>query len=391
MKQVITTEKIPIKLWADDIEDGALAQAKNLANLPFAYKHIAVMPDVHQGYGMPIGGVMAAQGIVSPNCVGVDIGCGMTAIKSDLCLSTISICGGDIDEILKEWMGKIREQIPVGFSHNIKPQENEVFNLAPDIPIIQQELESAKKQLGTLGGGNHFIEIQKDEDGYIWIMVHSGSRNLGYKTARVYNDKAKELCAQWFSNIPTTDLAFLPINTLEAQEYIQAMQFCLDFAYTNRSYIMGKIMLIIGVEHFTDKSLPKIINIHHNYATWENHFGKNVLIHRKGATLARKGTIGIVPGSMGTNSYIVEGLGNEQSFNSCSHGAGRKMGRKQATRELNLEEEQAQMKGIIGAPRNVDDLDEAPGAYKPIDEVMENQKDLVKILTKLTPLAVIKG
>ena len=381
--QVITTEKIPIKLWLDDIEDGALAQARNLANLPFAFSHIAIMPDAHQGYGMPIGGVMATEGVIIPNAVGVDIGCGMTAIKSN-----INIEETRYSELpLKIWMGKIREQIPVGFKHNEHPQQNEIFKDAPAIVTIQKELESAKKQLGTLGGGNHFIEIQKDEEGFIWIMIHSGSRNLGYKVAKVYNESAQSFCKQWYSDIPNMDLAFLPFNTEIAYEYRDAMNFCLQFAYTSRSHMLGKVMLIMGVERFPDPA----INIHHNYAIQENHFGKNVWVHRKGATLARKGTIGIIPGSMGTNSYIVEGLGNEQSFNSCSHGAGRRMGRKEAIRVLNLEEEQGKMGGIIGAPRTQDDLDEAPGSYKDIEIVMENQKDLVKILHKLTPLAVVKG
>lgn len=377
--KVVTTEKIPIKMWLEDIEDGALQQAKDLANLPFAFKHIAIMPDSHQGYGMPIGGVMATIGNVVPNAVGVDIGCGMTAIKSD------------IEEInqdeLKVIMGKIREIIPVGFNHNKENQNWIGFDNAPDIKIIQQELSSAKKQLGTLGGGNHFIEIQKGDDGFIWLMIHSGSRNFGLKTAKEYNEKAKMLCQQWFSNIPNLDLCFLPMGTIEAKEYLEAMNFCLEFAHQNRENMLFKIIDIIGSNHFKDEE----INIHHNYAVMEHHFGQNVLVHRKGATKAAVGLKGIIPGSMGTSSYIVEGLGNAESFNSCSHGAGRKMGRKEAIRVLNLEEEQTKMENIIGKPRTQSDLEEAPGAYKDIDVVMENQKELVAILVKLKPLAVIKG
>jgi len=355
-KNVITTERIPIKLWLDDIEDGALAQAKNLANLPFAYKHIAIMPDAHQGYGMCIGGVMATEGIVSPNCVGVDIGCGMCAIKSDINI-TKKYKGVTLiaDSIIKGWLSDIREQIPVGLGkHNKTAQESGIFKFAPDIPIIQKELTSARKQLGSLGSGNHFIEIQKDEDGFIWVMIHSGSRNLGYKTAEYYHDAAKGWCKLWYSNIPNSDLSFLPLDLDLGQAYIEAMNFCLKFARASRNNMMGKILKIIGEKRFPDMH----IDVHHNYATMENHFGKNVMVHRKGATLARKGTIGIIPGSMGTNSYIVEGLGNPESFNSCSHGAGRRMGRSQATRELDLEVEQAKMEGIIGGPRTTKELDE---------------------------------
>jgi tRNA-splicing ligase RtcB len=328
---------------------------------------------------MPIGGVMATKGAVVPNAVGVDIGCGMTAIQTDL---------NDIpQEQLKTIMGQIREVIPVGFKHQEKPQDWERFKDPPYVEIIQQELESAKKQLGTLGGGNHFIEIQKGSDDYIWVMIHSGSRNFGYKTAKVYHQKAKELCERWYSDIPNMDLAFLPLDTSEAQEYLEAMNYCLDFAHENRKNMISKIISIIGENHFPNSE----VNIHHNYAAMEHHFKSNVLVHRKGATRAYEGEIGIIPGSMGTSSYIVEGLGNEQSFKSCSHGAGRRMGRKEAIRRLVLEDEQKRMEGIIGKPRSQNELDEAPGAYKDIDTVMENQKELVKIKVKLKPLAVIKG
>jgi tRNA-splicing ligase RtcB len=387
MKQVITTEKIPIKIWADTIEDEALNQAKNLANLPFAFKHIALMPDVHSGYGMPIGGVMATKDVVIPYCVGLDIACGMLAQRTDLNVADLDYEDGEIELSLKDWLGKIREIIPVGFKHNDKPQEDEIFDNVPDIPIIQQELQSAKKQLCSLGSGNHFIEIQRDEQGYLWIMIHSGSRNLGKKVADFYHNVAKQLCNKWYSNISTLELAFLPMDTQEGKEYFEAMNFCMKFSYSNRIHMLSKIADIIGKDYFTGL----VYNIHHNYAVMENHFGQNVLVHRKGATLAREGTIGIIPGSMGTNSYIVRGLGNPESFNSCSHGAGRRMGRAQATRELSLEEEQKKMVGIIGGPRTQSELDEAPGAYKDVNVVMEQQIDLVEIVTKLTPLAVIKG
>jgi tRNA-splicing ligase RtcB len=380
--QIITTERIPVKLWLDDIEDGALAQAKDLANLKFAFKHIAIMPDSHQGYGMPIGGVMATEQVVVPNAVGVDIGCGMTAIKSDIKVEDIS------QDDLKEIMGEIRKVIPMGFGHHKEKQEWEGFNSAPDIEVIQKQLENAKYQLGTLGGGNHFIEIQKGDDGFVWVMLHSGSRNFGLQTATEYNKLAQKMCEKWSSDVPNKDLCFLPMDSKEGEDYFKAMNYALDFAFANRHLMLLRIMDIIGNQHFEPAGL---INIHHNYAAMENHFGKNVLVHRKGATKATEGLIGIIPGSMGSPSYIVEGLDNAESFKSCSHGAGRRMGRGEAIRTLNLEEEQNKMGDIIGKPRDQKHIDEAPGAYKDIDIVMNNQADLVKIKVKLLPMANIKA
>ncbi len=392
MKEVINTEKRPIKSWVTDLEDSALEQAKNLANLPFIFKHLALMPDAHFGFGMPIGGVLATEKVIIPNAVGVDIGCGMCAVKT----SIKSFPDLSVDK-LKEIMSEIRKTIPVGFNHRKEecdisemPELNALTN--KEI-IIEQQFESARKQLGTLGGGNHFIEIQKDEEDFIWIMIHSGSRNLGYKTAEYYNKVAKELNKKWFVGVPEKhDLAFLPLDSEEGKAYFEEMKYCVEFAFANRKKMMGDVLNIF-VKQYDLIQFEGMINIAHNYATMENHFNKNVMVHRKGATSARKGEIGIIPGSQGTASYIVEGLGNEDSFQSCSHGAGRKMGRNQARKNLNLKEEQKLLddKGIIHSVRNAQDLDEAPGSYKDIEVVMNNQTDLVKILVKLTPLAVVKG
>ena len=319
-------QRIPIKSWCEDIEDGAMEQIYDISNLPFAYHHIAVMPDCHQGYGMPIGGVMACNSVIVPNAVGVDIGCGMQAIQTNI--ESIDI------ELLKKIMGTIRESIPVGFNHHKESKEWMGFEEAPGITIIQRELQSEKYQLGTI-----------------------------------------------------------PIDSNLGKEYLGAMNYALRFARQNRFLMMERIKESFMKHISSDILFNKQIDIHHNYAAMENHFGKNVMIHRKGAVRMRESEIGIIPGSQGTASYIVKGKGNKDSFFSCSHGAGRCMGRKQAQRELDFDTEVKRLddQGILHSIRGKDDLDEASGAYKDIEEVMEAQEDLVEILVKLTPLGVIKG
>ncbi len=391
-------KELHVKIWQERgaVEEGALIQIDNLRRLPFAYHHVAIMPDVHQGYGMCIGGVLATQGVVIPNAVGVDIGCGMCAVKTSLKASQLDT------DTLKKIMGLIREKVPVGFEHQKEPQDESLMPIleggqldSESWPVISNEYFSARKQLGTLGGGNHFIEIQKDGEDNVWIMIHSGSRNLGKKVADYYNDIAKKLNQRWFSSVPKEwDLAFLPIETREAQDYLVEMNYCVEFALANRKLMMQNIVdSFIPTFGSMGWEIEPYINIAHNYARYEHHFGKDVLVHRKGATSAKLGEIGIIPGSQGSKSYIVRGLGNPESFMSCSHGAGRKMGRKQASRELKLEDEIKRLddQGIIHGIRTEKDLDEATGAYKDITEVMINQRDLVEIVTELTPMAVIKG
>jgi tRNA-splicing ligase RtcB len=378
------SERIPILLWLDslaDIEAGALEQARHLAQLPFAFKQVAIMPDVHVGYGMPIGGVLASQDAVIPNAVGVDIGCGMIAVKSSL--------PGLETALLKEILAEIRTSIPVGFEHHKTKQSWDGFQRAPDTGIVQRELQAAMTQLGTLGGGNHFIEIQQDGGGSIWVMIHSGSRNVGLKVANHYHHTAKDLCQMKHIDLPDSDLAFLPLNSPQADDYLASMNFCLDFARANRESMLARVMEIIIKQ--TGAHFERPVNIHHNYAALERHFGREVLVHRKGATRATAGRTGIIPGSQGANSYIVEGLGNPDSFLSSSHGAGRRMGRKEAVRSLDLAEEQSRLRHVIHSLRTAKDLDEAPGAYKDIEAVMRSQSDLVKPLVTLTPLAVVKG
>lgn len=392
MKKVIhgLDQKIPIKMWLDDIEDGALNQAKNLANLPFAFKHIAIMPDSHQGYGMPIGGVLATKGVVIPNAVGVDIGCGMTVKR--LFLEDIEVNN------LRKIMSEIRKAIPVGFNKHKVFQDIDLMppvSMVSNSPIVDKEWTNALFSLGTLGGGNHFIEIQKGSDNNIWIMVHSGSRNLGKQVADNYNNVAKYFNQRWFSAVPREyDLAFLPIDSDGGIRYLAEMDYCVRYAIANRSLMMDRIIAcfeeVLGGIRIDSSSR---FDVSHNYVIKENHFGQDVMVHRKGAISAFKNEWGIIPGSQGTKSYIIRGKGNKGSFESCSHGAGRRMGRKEAQKSLNLENEIKNLdnKGILHAIRGVKDLDEAPGAYKDINEVMDNQQDLVSIEVELIPIGVIKG
>lgn len=394
--KIITDEKIPIKLWLDKIEPGALQQARNLTNLESAFHHIAIMPDAHVGYGMPIGGVMATVGTVVPNAVGVDIGCGMVAVKTIV---------KAIDEYaLKQILSRLRKVIPAGFNHHKQAQSWEGFDQAPNIPIIQQELISARKQIGTLGSGNHFIEILQEatKQKNIWLMLHSGSRNFGYKVANVYHRKAKRFCEDNNVRLPDYELAFLKLDTDLGQEYWQAMNYCLEFARENRRLMMERLMKVwqevmggefinFNKEHNPQTDIKEMyVSIHHNYASKEKHFGQEVIVHRKGATQANKGQLGIVPGSMGTPSYIVEGLGNPESFMSCAHGAGRQMSRREANRRISKQAADKEIQGIVFAGWQ-GKYDEAPQVYKNINEVMRAQRDLAKPIVKLKPLAVIIG
>ena len=389
MIKEIKTEKLPIKMWIDDVEAGALEQARNLANFPYAVDHIALMPDCHQGFGMPIGGVMATTEVIVPNAVGVDIGCGMCAVQTSLT---------DISrKQLRKILGDIRTRIPLGFKHHKKSQDPGRMPVLDDdepMPVVKREYRSAMHQVGTLGGGNHFIEIQKGSDGQIWIMIHSGSRNIGKQVADYYNKMAIKLNQKWNSPVPKShQLAYLPLDSKEGKQYIREMNYCVDFALASRKLMMDNTTAVFKNHFGNDFNMAPMINIAHNYAASEKHFGKDVVVHRKGATKADKDTIGIIPGSQGANSYIVKGKGNKDSFESCSHGAGRTMGRKQAIRSLNLEEETKKLdeKGILHAIRSQRDLEEATSAYKDISKVMEQQHDLVDILVELSPLAVIKG
>ncbi len=379
-------QRVPIKIWAPGgVEEGCLEQFDNLAGLPFAFHHVAGMPDTHKGYGMPIGGVLATKKVIIPNAVGVDIGCGVAAVKTNLPAE-------DVRPVLRDILNQIQRNIPTGFGWHTEPQESDIWAEVPCEPVVQRELLNAMRQLGTLGGGNHFIEVQSDEEGTVWVMLHSGSRNLGKQVCEYYNKIANDRNQEWFSVVkPGRELAFLPLDSDEGKDYRQAMEFCLKFAKASRAHMMAKIrdafvrfLPSVWFEHSYD--------VHHNYAVMEHHFGENVMVHRKGAVKAI-GTV-IVPGSMGTSSYIGTGLENSESFLSCSHGAGRCMGRNEAKRQFTAQEVVEDMKALgvelFKAKKN-DVAEECRQAYKDIDAVMLAQADLVKPEVRLRPLGVVKG
>ncbi len=389
--EVKTINNCIVKIWTDKVEESAMRQIENLASLPFVFHHIAIMPDVHTGMGMPIGGVLACKDAIIPNALGVDIGCGMCAVKTNWEVSDIPT-----DVIRKQIMRGIRKRIPLGMDHHKEAQDEKFLPVGHDmdrLEVVKRRQESIKHEIGTLGGGNHFIELQRDEDDNLWIMIHSGSRNLGKQVGDFYNKIALDLNKKWHSVVsPDIKLPFLATETREFGMYWMDMKYCIDFAFCNRKLMMERIEEVIA------DSLPGIefepmINIAHNYAAWEHHFGHDVIVHRKGATLAREGITGIIPGSQGTASYIVEGLGNAESFCSCSHGAGRVLSRTMAIKTLDMKQEVSMLesKGIVHAIRSQADMQEASGAYKNIEEVISNEADLVRVKTKLLPVAVIKG
>ncbi|MGE4563277.1 MAG: RtcB family protein [Victivallaceae bacterium] len=390
--------RIPVKSWCADLEPGAMQQAANLAAHPALAHHVALMPDCHLGYGMPIGGVIAARDAVIPSAVGVDIGCGMVAVETDVPAGRLARM--DFRRAIQE---KLKARIPVGegVSHPVA-QEWDGFEsyLANNGQVANFANALDRKNLGTLGGGNHFIEIQQSDAGFVWLMIHSGSRNLGKRVEELYHHKARKLNERYHVKLPDPDLAFLPIEEQEGHDYFRDMLFALRYAQENRRRMMAAMKETFA-EFVPEAAFLREVNIHHNYAAFEEHFGEKLCIHRKGATSAKLDEIGIIPGSMGTASYIVRGLGNPESFMSCSHGAGRRMSRIAACSTLNEAECDEAMSGIVcerwkpyrkyGKAKGSLDLSEAPQAYKAIDEVIESELDLIEPQVRLTPLAVLKG
>ncbi len=400
----------PAKIWLEDVEqveEGCLTQVINLSNLPFLYKWVALMPDCHQGYGMPIGGVIATDGAIIPNAVGVDIGCGVCYLQTDIPAETLQIDTGGQGRLIQAIVGRILRTVPTGFNRHKKKRPCAVLDgatqrIAPEhlVSKLVPELDAGYYQVGTLGGGNHFIEIQEDDQGQVGLMVHSGSRNFGFKVCNYFNRLAKELNKRWNSPVPAShDLAYLPVDAKEGQQYISWMQLAQDFASENRRQIMEQTQRIFTeyLQRYAD--LPgvqygELINCHHNYAALENHYDKEVWVHRKGAISAKKGEMGIIPGAMGSYSYLVQGLGNPESFCSCAHGAGRVYSRKQAKKTFSVQEVMDDLKksGVaLGKNRKGDVAEEFRMVYKDINFVISQQEDLVRPVKKLKTLGVVKG
>ena len=388
MKSVISQGlRVPVKIWSpiEQVEEQAIAQLSNIARLPFVFKHVAAMPDVHLGKGATVGSVVATKGAVCPCAVGVDIGCGMIAIRTDLDARLVQ----DKISVVRH---SIERSIPLGFNKRKKIVEGNdgLFATLNDISLADKDLiNNSKYQLGTLGGGNHFIEICLDTEGRVWIMLHSGSRNLGKVVAERHINEAKNLMKRMFIDLPDPDLAYLAQGTVEFHAYWKDLQIVQNYAAVNRETMLNDVIKDLRHE-FGEFQLFDRVNCHHNYASLEHHYGENVIITRKGAVNAEKGRMGIIPGSMGTKSYIVRGLGNQESFNSCSHGAGRKMSRTAAEKHFTLADLAEQTKGV-DCKKDASVLDEIPGAYKDIDQVMENQKDLVETVAVLKQIMCVKG
>jgi len=389
--RVISETKVPVKIWASSLEDEAEQQVKNVANMPFIFKQVSVMPDAHAGKGSTVGTVIATKGAILPAAIGVDIGCGMCAVKLPF---KIDVFG----DRLASLRSSIERSIPVGHHqhYEVSDAAAEVMKSLGEVTIPNKvDLKKAAKQLNSLGGGNHFFELCKDKNDDAWVVLHSGSRNIGKSLAEVHIDKAKGLMKQYFIDIPDPDLAYFVQDTYEFKSYIQDLHWAQAYAKANRDLMMKSALKDISYHVWkADKGTEFMtafrVDCHHNYAQLENHYGNNVWVTRKGAVSARDGEWGIIPGSMGAKSYIVKGKGNPDSFCSCSHGAGRKMSRNKAKETFTIEDLKRQTEGVE-CRKDGGVLDEIPGAYKDIDQVMADQVDLVEPVYELKQVLCIKG
>ncbi len=403
--EVMESTNVPIKSWTCGVpfEDQAKEQLKNVASLPFIHKWVAAMPDVHLGKGATIGSVVPTIGAVIPAAVGVDIGCGMMAVRTSLTAS-------QLPDNLLAMRSAIEVAVPHGRSKRFRRgtrDKGSWQNLPEDVmqawQSIASEFDVLKEKhrvlkntnnvnhLGTLGTGNHFIEICLDEQDSVWFMLHSGSRGVGNKIGTHFIELAKKDMERWMIHLPDKDLAYLPEGTDHFNEYVEAVEWAQSFARINREVMMNRVIQAVKSSLKLDFSTQlEAVNCHHNYISREHHYGKNVIVTRKGAVRAREGEMGIIPGSMGARSFIVRGLGNAESFCSCSHGAGRVMSRTKAKKIVSIDEHLKATQGVE-CRRDKDVLDETPAAYKPIEKVMAAQSDLVEIVYTLKQVVCVKG
>lgn len=387
---------VPVKIFTTDIEDDAIHQLRNLAQLQFVHSHIAVMPDVHVGKGATVGSVIPTKQAIIPSAVGVDIGCGMNAVR-------LSLKAQQLPDNLAKIRSAIEAKVPVGFNQHqsITVKMSTLDPLAKRLKRITDKHKGLlkmlrnfertwAKQIGTLGGGNHFIELCLDENQDVWVMLHSGSRGIGNCIGEYFITLAKKEQQSRFGHVPDRDLAYFAEGSNSFDDYLEAVRWAQDYALENRREMMRLIINVLQRElpHFT--VTKEAINCHHNYVSEENHFGENVYVTRKGAISAYEGELGIIPGSMGAKSYIVKGKGNHESFCSCSHGAGRRMSRGKAIRYFNLEDLKTQTLGVE-CRKDKGVMDEIPQAYKDIDEVIANQQDLIEVVHTLKQVLCIKG
>jgi tRNA-splicing ligase RtcB len=394
----------PIKMWTRGVpvEDGARQQLERASLMPFVFRHIAAMPDVHVGIGATVGSVIPTKGAVIPAAVGVDIGCGMMAARTSLTAS-------DLPDTLEPLRSAIEQAVPHGRDLGKSKRDPGSWGDPPEHvvdtwatldarfrSIVDKRPKLAKtnnlNHLGTLGTGNHFIEICLDTEARVWIMLHSGSRGVGNAIGSTFIELAKQDMRKWLINLPDADLAYLPEGTDHFDDYIEAVGWAQDFAAINRRLMMGAVVAALRkiLPRKTFEAELEAVNCHHNYVAREHHFGENVLVTRKGAVRAAKGTMGIIPGSMGAKSFIVRGLGNAESFCSCSHGAGRVMSRTEAKKRVTLAEHIHDTEGVE-CRKDEDVIDETPRAYKPIEAVMAAQADLVEIVHTLKQIVCVKG
>jgi tRNA-splicing ligase RtcB (3'-phosphate/5'-hydroxy nucleic acid ligase) len=389
-EQLELSSPTPVLSWAGHpLSDRETKMAHNVASLPFVFKHVALMPDVHLGKGALVGSVIATENAIIPAAVGVDIGCGMMAVQTPYHIDRLA---GKLKKIRLD----IEAAIPVGLEEN-REVGREASNwqgwrsfgdLHRGVQSIQKK---SAKQLGSLGGGNHFIEVCVDTEDQVWLMLHSGSRNIGNKLAQCHIDRAKELAELASTSLPDKDLAYFVTGTPEFAAYWHDLQWCQDYARANREVMMERLIKVIEKHLGGKKMKPRlVINCHHNYSELEDHYDRQVYVTRKGAVRATTKNYGIIPGSMGARSYIVRGKGNAQSFCSCSHGAGRLMSRNAAKNNYTLDDFVQQTAGIE-CRKDPELIDEIPAAYKPIDGVMANQADLVEVVATLRQLICVKG